>query len=606
MSIPSPLSFQVSRQLWRASLALLAVASLFASNYARATQVSEEAVPYPATPAGERLESLLRCVNQKDAASRLEFLKSGFTDPDELEQREGVAAQLHENFAPLRLVKVVDSSQDRIVAHCGTSQEVVLLVELNVTSDAEQRISEIGMEPVETDEAVALPAGMAALFDAEGKSLPEYRGIWEAKGYGYIFEVKEDSSAVYNVTTHFGWAQEFEERLFVHLPETPSTKLNEATFTFHPLEPGYRMTRLNELPARCQTSRDWTPPELLELFVEIFREHYPFFERRDFDFEKRVATAKSKIEDSSSELELFEALSGLIDDLDDGHVSLSATIDGESQLARTGGEDTLSRLRDSFEPTEETKTYGKYFRAWRDQLRDGIRNEILKGSIHVEANDKIIWGRADDNIGYLSISGMGGYTYGAIDSQVEELHVVLNSVLTSLQDTDALILDISFNGGGSDLFSLEIASHFTNQQRLAFSKWPRDHEQYRLNRYVQPIRDRDAQGIVYLKPLYLVTSDITASAAEIFTMSLRAMPQVTTVGMPTEGALSDILFKSLPNGWELGLSNEIYVDHQDICHEGPGIPPMIPLDVFDAERVQDVGHAAAIEKLLGIIRKEVK
>ena len=38
-------------------------------------------------------------------------------------------------------------------------------------------------------------------------------------------------------------------------------------------------------------------------------------------------------------------------------------------------------------------------------------------------------------------------------------------------------------------------------------------------------------------------------------MSLRAFPQVVHAGMPTRGALSDILSKNLDEGWSLNLSN---------------------------------------------------
>ena len=280
-------------------------------------------------------------------------------------------------------------------------------------------------------------------------------------------------------------------------------------------------------------------------------------------------------------------------------------------MARASGrrlavDGTLPRLRASFEPTEETKTFGKYFRAWRERMVAGIHDDLLCGTGETVANDQIIWGRAHERVGYIAINGMGGYSYGSIDSQVDELHHVLNEVLSELSDTDALILDIAFNGGGSDLYSLEIASHFTEEKRVGFSKWPRDRTQYRLDRYVTPIRERDENAVQYLKPIYLVTSDITASAAEIFTMCMRAMPQVTTVGMSTEGALSDILFKSLPGEWELGLSNEIYVDHEGVCHEGPGVPPEVPIDVFDQADITKIGHVEAIKKVVDLALGKTK
>ncbi|MCB1633513.1 MAG: hypothetical protein KDI51_02930, partial [Xanthomonadales bacterium] len=101
----------------------------------------------------------------------------------------------------------------------------------------------------------------------------------------------------------------------------------------------------------------------------------------------------------------------------------------------------------------------------------------------------------------------------------------------------------------------------------------------------------------YTGPLYLLTSDITVSAGEIAVLSLRAFPQVVHAGMPTRGALSDILSKNLDEGWSLNLSNEIYLDHEGVSWEGRGIPPTLALDVFPAAN-PDGGHAQALQDLL--------
>ena len=189
---------------------------------------------------------------------------------------------------------------------------------------------------------------------------------------------------------------------------------------------------------------------------------------------------------------------------------------------------------------------------------------------------------------------MGGYGIGDTDAQVAALHQGLDEVLTSLAETDAIILDVSMNPGGSDLFSLEIASHFADKKRIGFSKWPASFEEYRQDRMVTP----SVNGVIYLKPIYLMTSDVTGSAAEIFTMSMRAFPQVTTVGTATSGALSDVLDKTLPNGWSFHTSNEVYVDHEGVCYEGIGIPPKVEIELFEADDILKVNCHEAIAKVV--------
>lgn len=80
-------------------------------------------------------------------------------------------------------------------------------------------------------------------------------------------------------------------------------------------------------------------------------------------------------------------------------------------------------------------------------------------------------------------------------------------------------------------------------------------------------------GPVLSQPVILLTGPLTASAAEIFTLAMRELPQVTVLGAPTAGALSDILDVSLPNGWTLGLSHQRYLDARGALFEATGIPP---------------------------------
>lgn len=56
-------------------------------------------------------------------------------------------------------------------------------------------------------------------------------------------------------------------------------------------------------------------------------------------------------------------------------------------------------------------------------------------------------------------------------------------------------------------------------------------------------------------------------------MMLRVLPQVTVIGQNTQGAHSDVLTRTLPNGWTLGLSNEVLRLADGRVYEGVGIPP---------------------------------
>jgi C-terminal processing protease CtpA/Prc len=100
----------------------------------------------------------------------------------------------------------------------------------------------------------------------------------------------------------------------------------------------------------------------------------------------------------------------------------------------------------------------------------------------------------------------------------------------------------------------------------------------------------------YRKPVYLLTSEFTCSAAETFTMMMRTLPNVNQVGQRTQGIFSDGLAKLLPNGWIFSLSNEIYRDAWGISYETHGLPPDYPLVVYP-ERETPESYGRALQRV---------
>lgn len=76
----------------------------------------------------------------------------------------------------------------------------------------------------------------------------------------------------------------------------------------------------------------------------------------------------------------------------------------------------------------------------------------------------------------------------------------------------------------------------------------------------------------YTKPVYLLTSQQSASATDMMALSSMELNQFKRIGSHTNGAISDALEKTLPNGWYYSLSNEIYTDINDKCYENIGVP----------------------------------
>ena len=149
----------------------------------------------------------------------------------------------------------------------------------------------------------------------------------------------------------------------------------------------------------------------------------------------------------------------------------------------------------------------------------------------------------------------------------------LNRALRSFQNKEAIIIDLRFNGGGSD----EIAYRLASRLRAAGDTLGhyvrtriKGEEDFTANEYYS-IKPRGR--FRYSGPIVLLTSDFTASAAEVFVLLLQELPRVSLVGDTTEGIFSDMYEFRLPNGWEASLSHQQFFSRDFTNYEGIGLVP---------------------------------
>lgn len=143
--------------------------------------------------------------------------------------------------------------------------------------------------------------------------------------------------------------------------------------------------------------------------------------------------------------------------------------------------------------------------------------------------------------------------------------------------------------------SSDIAGRFADRRRLACTKQARG-----VRRAAPHAFHAIPSGAVrYAKPVALPTSDLTVSAGELFTLFMRALPQVVHVGTRTRGAVSGAFPHGLPNGREAGFPTEVTRDAQGRVYEATGIPPRTTFDVFSRDGFDD-GRVDAIRRAAGI------
>lgn len=331
-----------------------------------------------------------------------------------------------------------------------------------------------------------------------------------------------------------------------------------------------RASRVQALPAACDDGG--TPPSddpelAFEVFFRTFDEMYASFELRGVDWDARYDAYRSRVTAETTPEELFELLCEMVAVLDDPHVMIGA---GDALCSAKAPpawveEETLGAVS----ATVEDRIYGE--------------------DATVTGNGVIAYRTVADRFGYVYVPGMGGFAETP-DEDVAMAGQALDEALSAFSELDGVIVDVRFNDGGSDAISLALAGRFADRKRPVFTFETRDGDGFtpRRDYYVEP--SGPAQ---FTKPVVVLTSELSVSAAETFTLAMRALPHVTLVGETTSGGLSNMMLRNLPNGFGFGLPFERVTAPDGVVYEGIGLEPDV-VAAFDAAAFID-GHDTMLE-----------
>ena len=175
------------------------------------------------------------------------------------------------------------------------------------------------------------------------------------------------------------------------------------------------------------------------------------------------------------------------------------------------------------------------------------------------------------NIGYLNITGFMGAP--GSDEAVA-------AALRFLERTDAVIVDVRQNPGGSGQMSDYLMSHFlpatpVNTVRVQ----SRDRAEPVMLKSIADVAGPRRTDV----PLYVLTSRGTGSAAEGFSFVLKNLGRATIVGEPTGGAGHMVNFFPLGDGFAAGVSITRVSDPRTGAEwEGIGVQPDVRVPAEDA------------------------
>ena len=421
---------------------------------------------------------------------------------------------------------------------------------------------------------------------SNGKPISRLAGTrWLVPGYGLAVLFTENEGRVLHLAGNTHWTETDADAYSADYFRLVAFGQGSVRFAGAADGTHYRATPLRRLPALSEAS----PRAVFDAFGATMEAHYAFFRERRIDWTAR-RRLREKIDPDAADGALFETLLAALDGIEDAHLRLSAKIGGVERVAAAGRGKIGLLLRDAFSHQSALPDLDSFGRDWTKRDRAGAFDLLLPESRGKALEGRLSWGRLNDATGYLELTSMAGFA-ATTEGDLAALAPALDSALAGMRATTRLVLDLAQNRGGDDRVARLLASRFADRRRPVYTKVP----------YRRPASERQQFFLVpsratYPGRVHLLTSSVTVSAAEVAVHCLKALPQVTHWGEPTRGALSDRLTLSLPNGWLLSLSNEIYRNHSGFCAEGIGIAPERPVPVFSADDLFH-GHARAVRRL---------
>lgn len=312
------------------------------------------------------------------------------------------------------------------------------------------------------------------------------------------------------------------------------------------------------LLASCvdEVEHDNTPTGNFEALWEIIDEHYCFFSYKQIDWQAVYNKYKVRVSDKMSEGQLFEVCCDMLSELRDGHVNLSYSMD-----------------------------YGRYW-AWQEgypkNFSDTLERRYLGTDYKIASS--LRYRVLDDNIGYVR--------YDSFQKAIGEGN--LDDVLVYLALCRGLIIDIRNNGGG-DLTTAEmLAGRFVHEKTLVGYMQHKTGTGHNDFSDLEPQYLEPSSNFRWHKPVCVLTNRSVYSAANSFTVMMRALPNVTIVGDHTGGGSGMPMSNSLPNGWSVRYSACPMYD-KDKQQTEFGISPDVNVALSDestAKGIDDIIEAA--------------
>ncbi|MEO1715419.1 MAG: S41 family peptidase, partial [Bacteroidota bacterium] len=249
-----------------------------------------------------------------------------------------------------------------------------------------------------------------------------------------------------------------------------------------------------------------------------FNDRYANFELKGVDWEEIYEQYRPMVTVDTSPEELFDICCQMVQELEDGHVSIDPRFKNNDVEC---GPPYEFYLFQEFPTKEDRLLYNQAIQTTLDQAGFGEKvTKNLAGDTHFQY-------RLSDDWVYLRMDEM------TESPALGKFSRALDECLEAAQNSKGMILDFRLNGGGLDIVGYRLASRL-----IAPNESVRHYERKRIKGTLEytELKERkiEAKGAYpFTRPIVILTGDFTASAAEVFLLLVKDLPYVTLIGEPT-------------------------------------------------------------------------
>ena len=191
--------------------------------------------------------------------------------------------------------------------------------------------------------------------------------------------------------------------------------------------------------------------------------------------------------------------------------------------------------------------------------------------------------RLDGNVGYIELRGFSGSP---------DAEAAVTAAMNFLSNTDALIFDLRRNGGGSPTTIGFISSYLFDKPVHLNDFYVRETDRRQSFHTTETV---SGKRYGQTKPVYILTSNRTFSAAEEFTYNLKNLKRATIVGETTGGGAHPGGVRRITDHFGIWLPTGRAINPITGTNwEGVGIAPDIAVDPAEA---LPAAHLDALKKI---------